>query len=141
MRRIWVDFEGGTWEGELWDDRAPRTVATLWSMLPLEAPVTNTYYGGEILRLWIHIDPPPGGLENASGIHNYGDILFMPEVTDVPHMNGLRFVYGAGQMGGAAGGVSIPKIGRLLGDLAGFKACAKRVEWEGEKPLRIRRGE
>lgn len=132
MKHVRIAFEGLALTAELLEVKAPRLCQAIWEALPLEGPVTNVNWSGEMLRLWVTIPEPPEP-ENVATLHYPGDILF------VPGWNGLRLVYGAAQMRGPRGPHPVPRVGRLLGDLGEFPRLARRVEWEGAKPMRVSR--
>jgi hypothetical protein len=132
MRRILVEFEDHAFEAVLLDEQAPVTCDNLWNALPLEGPVTNTTWSGDMLRLWVTI-PEPAERENLSQLQNPGDIIF------VHKWNGLRFVYGQARMQGPSGAHPTPLIGRMLGGVAELAALGRRVEWEGTQRVRVRR--
>ncbi len=133
MKKVSITFEGLTLEAELFEDKAAKLCEAIWQALPLEGAVTNTTWSGEMLRLWVQIQEPPGPPENTGVLENPGDILF------VPKWNGLRFVYGQAQMRGPDGPLPVPKVGRLWGDLQEFVKLAKRIEWEGAKRMTVAR--
>jgi len=133
MKPIIIEFDGQTLGGGLLNDRAPDLCNRIWQGLPLEGRVTNTTWSGEMLRLWVQI-PEPEKLENVVELHNPGDILF------VPGWNGLRLVYGQARMQGPSGAHPVPRVGRIEGDLASLVEFARKVEWEGSRSMRIRRG-
>jgi hypothetical protein len=133
MKTVRITFEGLVLAGQLLEDRAPKTCQALWESLPLEGPITNDTWGGNMFRLDVSI-PEPLEPENVSALQSPGDILF------VPGQNGLRFVYGPAQMRGPEGTHPVPRIGRLVGDLTDFVKLAKRVEWEGAKKMALARG-
>ncbi|HEV2438796.1 MAG TPA: DUF3830 family protein [bacterium] len=132
MKRIVVEFEDQAFEGMLFDEQAPIVCANIWNALPLEGPVTNTTWSGDMLRLWVQIPEPPER-ENMSQLQHPGDILF------VHKWNGLRFVYGQARMQGPSGAHPVPLVGRMLGGVAELAALGKRVEWEGTRTMRMRR--
>ncbi len=132
MKPIIIEFDGHTLKGGLLDDLAPEICTRIWQTLPQEGQVTNTTWSGEMLRLWVQI-PEPDKKENVVTLHNPGDILF------VPGWNGLRFVYGQARMQGAAGAHPVPRVGRVEGDLTGLAEFAKKIEWEGSRPMRVSR--
>ncbi len=132
MKRIVVEFEDHAFEGMLFDGQAPIICASIWNALPLEGPVTNTTWSGDMLRLWVQIPEPPER-ENMSQLQHPGDIIF------VHKWNGLRFVYGQARMQGPSGAHPTPLVGRMLGGVAELAAMAKRVEWEGARTMRVRR--
>lgn len=132
MRRIVVEFEDHAFEAVLLDEQAPIICGNIWNALPLEGPVTNTAWSGDMLRLWVQIPEPPKR-ENVSQLQNPGDIIF------VHKWNGLRFVYGQALMGGPNGAHPTPLVGRMLGGVEELAALGKRVEWEGARTVRVRR--
>ena len=132
MKPIVVEFEDNTFQAVLFDEQAPIICANIWNALPLEGPVTNTTWSGEMLRLWVQI-PEPQERENMSQLQNPGDIIF------VHKWNGLRFGYGQARMQGPSGAHPTPLVGRMLGGVEDMAAFAKRVEWEGARPMRLRR--
>lgn len=133
MKTLRISFDSLTLTGQLFEDKAPKICQAIWDALPLEGPVTNVNWSGNMLRFWVTIPEPPQP-ENVSQLQQPGDILF------IPGWNGLRFVYGPAQMRGAAGAHPVPRVGRLVGDLADFVTLAKQVEWEGAKKMTLTRG-
>lgn len=132
MKHIVVEFEDKAFPAVLLDDQAPVICGNIWNTLPLEGPATNTKWSGDMLRLWVQI-PEPQEHENMSQLQNPGDIIF------VHKWNGLRFVYGQARMQGPSGAHPTPLVGRMLGGVEDLAAFAKRVEWEGARPMRVRR--
>ena len=132
MKRILVEFENKTFPAVLFDDEAPVICGNVWNALPLEGQATNTKWSGDMLRLWVQI-PEPQERENMSQLQNPGDIIFLHK------WNGLRFVYGQARMQGPSGAHPTPLVGRMLGGVEDLAAFAKRVEWEGARPMRVRR--
>jgi hypothetical protein len=132
MKPIVVEFEDKSFHAVLFDEQAPVICAKIWNALPLEGPATNTTWSGDMLRLWVTI-PEPQERENMSQLQNPGDIIF------VHKWNGLRFVYGQARMQGPSGAHPTPLVGRLLGGVEDLATFAKRVEWEGARPMRVRR--
>lgn len=132
MKRIVVEFGDHAFEAALFDEQAPIICTNIWNALPLEGPVTNTTWSGDMLRLWVQIPEPPER-ENTRDLQNPGDIIF------VHKWNGLRFVYGQGRMQGPSGASPVPLVGRMLGGVAELAALAKQVEWEGARTVRVRR--
>ncbi|HKX19475.1 MAG TPA: DUF3830 family protein [bacterium] len=132
MRRIVVEFDDHAFEAVLLDEQAPIICTNIWNALPLEGPVTNTKWSGDMLRLWVQIPEPPER-ENMSQLQNPGDIIFLHK------WNGLRFVYGQALMGGPNGAHPTPLVGRMLDGVEELAALGKRVEWEGARTVRVRR--
>ena len=128
-----INFEELTLEAELWPDKAPQLVNAIWKALPFEGRVTNTYFGGQMARLWVDIPNTEGKSENETFLPHPGDILF------VPVWNGLRIVYGQAQMRGAGGPHAVPKVGKIRGDIDAFAAKAQQIQFDGGRKLIIRR--
>lgn len=133
MKPILIEFDEHTLKGELLDDQAPDLCNRIWHALPLEGQVTNTIWSGDMLRLWVQI-PEPEKPENVVTLHNPGDILF------IPGWNGLRLVYGQARMQGPAGAHPVPRAGRVMGDITPLAEFGRKIEWEGSRPMRVRRG-
>ncbi len=133
MKPIVIEFDGRALAGELHDDLAPDLCNRIWQALPLEGQVTNTIWSGDMLRLWVQI-PEPEKKENVVGLHNPGDILF------IPGWNGLRLIYGQARMQGPSGAHPVPRVGRVLGDVTPLAEFGKKIEWEGSRPMRVARG-
>lgn len=133
MRRLIVEFDDQAYDAALFDDQAPVVCGNIWNALPLEGPATNTTWSGDMLRFWVQI-PEPGDRENLAQLQNPGDIIF------VPRWNGLRLVYGQARMQGPSGAHPVPLVGRMLAGIAELGAFAKRIEWEGARSMRVRRG-
>jgi hypothetical protein len=116
----------------VFDDKAPVLCGNIWNALPLEGPVTNTVWSGDMLRLWVDI-PEPAERENLAQLQNPGDIIF------VPKWNGLRLIYGQARMQGPSGASPVPLVGRMLDGVDALAELGRRVEWEGARTMRVRR--
>lgn len=134
-KTVEIKFEGLTLTAELWPDKAPELVKAIWKALPLEGKVTNTYWSGQMARLWTDIPGTEGMSENVTFLPHPGDILF------VPGWNGLRFVYGQAQMRGPGGPHAVPKVGKVHGDISAFAAKAQQIQFDGGRKFVIRRKE
>jgi Protein of unknown function (DUF3830) len=132
MKRLVVEFEDHAFEAVLFEEQAPIICSNIWNALPLEGPVTNTKWSGDMLRLWVQIPEPPER-EHMSQLQNPGDIIF------VHKWNGLRFIYGQARMQGPSGAHPTPLVGRMLGGVPELAALGKRVEWVGAQRMRLRR--
>jgi hypothetical protein len=132
MKRIAVEFDDQRFEAVLFDAKAPVLCGNIWNALPLEGPVTNTVWSGDMLRLWVDI-PEPAERENLAQLQNPGDIIF------VPKWNGLRLIYGQARMQGPSGASSVPLVGRMLDGVDALAELGRRVEWEGARTMRVRR--
>ncbi len=130
---IEINFDGVTVLADLWPDKAPKLVDVICKALPLEGQVTNTYWSGQMARLWVNIPEPDGKPENETFLPHPGDILF------VPGWNGLRFVYGQAQMRGPGGPHAVPRVGKIRGDIAEFAARANQIQYDGAKKFVVRR--
>jgi hypothetical protein len=133
MKPIVIEFDGHTLKGALLDDLAPEICNRIWQALPLEGQTTNTVWSGDMLRLWVKI-PEPERPENVAQLHNPGDILFIPK------WNGLRLVYGQARMQGPSGAFPVPRVGRIEEGIVSLAEFGRKIEWEGARPMRIKRG-
>ena len=157
-KKVEIEFDGLKWVAELYEDETPEYCQALWDSLPLEGPVTITHSSGEILHFWVQISVPPNAPKSIQKILPVEYQRRQVGVTSVsydPHSmrgqhpgdiiwgstwNGIRLVYGQGRFGGQGTPAARPKLGRIIqGDLEAFAERARRIEWEGSKPMIIRR--
>ncbi len=141
MRYIEVELDGVTASAELLDHVAPTLCQALWEILPLQGPVTNTIWSGQMLRFW-----GSGGRDGEVPIDvepkEHGEVLHWPGyVYWHPVRRSIRICYGDAQQGGPAGPSSLVPIARFVGDWTAWRRKAQAILLEGAKPLVIRRGE
>src|SRR5258708_8660656 len=79
-KRIRVSVGGITAEGELFEDKAPGTVAALWSRLPIQDRTIQVRWSGDAWRTENNYEllPADAPVENVAGRLQAGDIIYYP---------------------------------------------------------------
>src|SRR5438132_12806667 len=96
-KRIRVRVDGVTAEGQLFEDRAPRTVAALWSKLPIKDRTIQTRWSGDAWRTENNYELLPDGspVENVAGQLEASDIIYYPGYPS--KLIKVRIAYGKAQ--------------------------------------------
>lgn len=141
MKRVEVELDGVVVEAVLYEERAPVTVAKLWACLPFQDRVTHAKWSGQMFHtntpLPIDLEDQGGSvrMENPVGFQAPGDIVFLPSIKE------LAIAYGDARFSWVLGPMLVTGLGRITGDLTEFAKKADRLQWEGAKPLVLRRRE
>ena len=79
-KRIRVRVGGVAAEGQLFEDKAPRTIAALWSRLPIQDRTIQVRWSGDAWRTENNYELLPAGspVENVAGRLQAGDIIYYP---------------------------------------------------------------
>jgi hypothetical protein len=142
-RKIEVRVGDVTASATLLEDKAPRTVEEIVRRLPLEGRVTNTTWSGGISRFWGDGPAPMHGIgvrvdnpEALTKFHWPGYIYYYPDY------EGIRIVYGDGQMSGAFSSSNMTPLARFDGEWSGseMRKTLANLFLEGAKPISIRLG-
>jgi hypothetical protein len=134
--RIRVHVGGVTAEGNLFDDKAPRTVAALWSMLPIRDRTIQTRWSGDAWRTENNYELQPAGapVENVAGRLEAGDIIYYPGYQS--NLIKIGFAYGRAQwLAPFMVPIDVALIGKLDTGLDEFVARCSRIIFEG--PLEV----
>ena len=149
-RYIEIEFvnEGVTARALLLDDQAPKTCATIWSVLPLRGRVTHARYSGTMVAH--HFDNTVViEEENATTYIQTGDVIYTHYDAGVRHghPDALSEVYWAYDRYArpTIPGVGLPStaniFGRFIDDPTPFYEVCSRMLVEGAKQIEIRRVE
>ena len=130
----------------LWDERAPRTCALVWDMLPLAANLHHAAYSGAELAL-ILPDYLPIERENATVACLPWELGFASlraaDYIDVDEdFSEIMFFYdrntGPRMLDGL---VPVNLFGEFETGQDALRRLAKVIRWEGRRPIRLRRSE
>jgi hypothetical protein len=137
MRRIELEIEGIVVAGALFDDKAPRTCAKIWDLLPVDDRTIQVRWSGSAWRTEKNYPLALGEVENPVTVLQAGDLIYYDE----PRLDLYKIgvAYGRAAWRDFAGDLRVGHIGRLSGDLAGFTKVCERIIFEGPKRVRIRR--
>jgi hypothetical protein len=141
-KRIRVRVGGVTAEGQLYEDRAPRTVAALWSRLPLSDRTIQVRWSGDAWRTESNYELLPEGspVENVAGRLEAGDIIYYPGFQSGNVKVG--FAYGRAQwLAPFMMPVDVALIGKLDTGLEAFVERCSRIIFEGPLDVELARVE
>jgi hypothetical protein len=137
MRRIELEIEGVVVPGVLLDDKAPRTCAKIWDLLPVDDRTIQVRWSGSAWRTEKNYPLALGEVENPVTVLQAGDLIYYDE----PRLDLYKIgvAYGRAAWRDFAGDITVAHVGRLSGDLAGFTKVCEGILFEGPKRVRIRR--
>jgi hypothetical protein len=124
----------------LLEDKAPRTVEEIVKRLPIQGQVTNTTWSGGVSRLWGDGPPPMRGIglrmENPEALTRFhwpGYVYYFPDY------EGIRIVYGDGQMSGAFSSSGMTPLAKFDGDwsTSEMRKTLANLFLEGAKPISL----
>jgi hypothetical protein len=139
MRKVEIELNGVKVRAILYEERAPVTVAALWSALPFEDRVTHAKWSGQMFhtntKLPINIDTSQWGLgvENPVGFQAPGDIVYLPSAREI------AIAYGDARFTWVIGPMYVSALGRIESDMTEFAQKADRLQWDGAGRFVIRR--
>ncbi len=136
MRKITVDLDGVRAEGELWDDRAPKTVAALLPHLPITDRTIHVRWSGAAWRTEKNYPLKVGEVENQATWLEPGDIIYY----DAPEhqLFKVAFIYGVSQWREPKGELYVARIGKITKNLDPFVKTCEQVLFQGPKAVAIR---
>ncbi len=136
MRKIAIELGGTKAGGELWDERAPKTVAALLAHLPLADRTIHVRWSGAAWRTEKNYPLRVGDVENRATWLDVGDIIYY----DDPRYDlyKVAFVYGTSQWRDDKGELYVARIGRVTDNLEALVKASDAVLFHGPQPLVIR---
>ena len=136
MPKITVDLNGVRAEGELWEDRAPKTVAALLPHLPITDRTIHVRWSGAAWRTEKNYPLEVGEIENRVTWLERGDIIYYD---DPRHdLYKVAFIYGESQWRDGKGELYVARIGKVTQNLEAFIKACEQVLFQGPKPVAIR---
>jgi len=139
-KRVRVRLGGVTAEGELFEDKAPRTVAALWSRLPINDRTIQTRWSGDAWRTENNYDllPADAPVENVAGRLAAGDIIYYPGHN--ANLIKVGIAYGKAQwLAPFMVPIDVALIGKIDTNLDAFVERCQRLIFEGPMEVSIAR--
>ncbi len=136
MRKLTVEIDGVRAGAELWDDRAPKTVAALLRRLPIDDRTIHVRWSGAAWRTEKNYPLAIGEVENRATWLERGDIIYY----DDPRyeLYKVAFIYGTSQWRDDKGELYVARIGRVTENLDAFVKASEQVLFEGPKRIAVR---
>lgn len=139
MRRIDLGIDGVTAQAELFDDRAPRTCAQVWNLLPIEDRTIQVRWSGAAWRTEKNYPLSLGEVENPVTVLQAGDLIYYDDPRYQLYKIGVA--YGRAAWRDFEGDLTVAHIGRITSNLEAFVKACDRILYDGPRVVRIRRAE
>ena len=135
MRKVIIELAGITAGAELWDDRAPKTVAALLKNLPITDRTIHVRWSGAAWRTEKNYPLNVGEVENRATWLEPGDIIYY----DDPRyqLYKVAFIYGKSQWRDDKGELFVARIGKVTENLDGFVRVSDDILFQGPKAVAI----
>jgi hypothetical protein len=148
-KQIEMEIDGVTLVADLLDNRAPRTCAMIWDVLPLEEPISHQQWSGSGLQVHgsrLREATRKAGLWPDPMDADYGENPFIygcrGELSFHPISPGLFVTYGKSVFSGPEYGVLPSYIfGEINQDLDVLRSVGRNIAREGRTEIVIRRKE
>ncbi len=136
MRRLAIEIDGVKAGAELWDERAPKTVAALLRHLPIDDRTIHVRWSGAAWRTEKNYPLGVGDIENRATWLERGDIIYY----DDPRyeLYKVAFIYGTSQWRDDKGELYVARIGRVTENVDVFIKASEKVLFEGPRRIAIR---
>ncbi len=137
MRQIEIEIDGVVARAVLFDDKAPRTCAKVWDLLPIEDRTIHVRWSGAAWRTEKNYSLQLGVVENPVTVLEPGDIIYYDEPR-IP-LYKIAVAYSRAAWRDFAGNLTVAHIGRITDNLEPFVKACDRILFDGPKAVRIRR--
>jgi hypothetical protein len=137
--KIRIEFQkGDTFEAELFDDEAPKTVAILKQRLPFEYTFFQSIVSGHALVCLPPDLTVPRENQRVAGVEP-GTLSFLVKDEPVLVPDEIYLSYGIFISRGLTVDMKQPVniFGRVLGDIGALRAACRRVHMEGAQTIRF----
>jgi hypothetical protein len=137
-KRIRIKVDDVMAEGELFEDKAPKTVAALWEQLPITDRTIQTRWSGDAWRTEQNYELQPKGapVENVADRLSAGDIIYYPGTTNIK----VGFAYGKAKwLNPFMEPIDVAHIGKIDTNLDAFVKRCERIIFEGPLAVEITR--
>lgn len=137
MLNIELELEGIVAPAILFDDKAPKTCAAVWALLPIEDRTIQVRWSGAAWRTEKNYPLQIGEVENPVTVLQAGDLIYYDDPRYDLYKIGLA--YGRAAWRDFAGDLTVAHIGRITGQLESLVKLCDRIIFDGPKAVRIRR--
>jgi hypothetical protein len=137
MRQIELELGGVVARAVLLDDKASRTCAKVWDLLPVEDRTIHVRWSGAAWRTEKNYPLQIGEVENPVTVLEPGDIIYYDDPRFPLYKIGVA--YGRAAWRDFAGDLTVAHIGRITDNLEAFVKACDRILFDGPKAVRIRR--
>lgn len=139
-KRIRIKVGDVVAEGELFEDKAPKTTDALWAQLPIRDRTIQTRWSGDAWRTEGNYELLPEGspVENVADRLSAGDIIYYPGYRSKLIKVGIA--YGSAKwLAPFMVPIDVAHIGKIDTNLDGFVKRCERIIFEGPLTVEITR--
>lgn len=137
MRNIEIEVDGVIAKAMLFDEKAPRTCAKVWALLPIEDRTIQVRWSGAAWRTEKNYPLELGEVENPVTVLQMGDIIYYDDPRYQLYKIGIA--YGQAAWRDFAGDLPVAHVGRITDNREPFAKVCERIIFDGPKRVRIRR--
>jgi hypothetical protein len=136
MRKVLIDLAGTKAAAELWDEKAPKTVAALLAHFPVSDRTIHVRWSGAAWRTEKNYPLGVGEVENRVTWLKPGDIIYY----DAPEYDLFKvaFAYGTSQWREPKGEIYVAHIGRITENLDGFVKASDAILFQGPQSVTLK---
>jgi hypothetical protein len=141
-KRIRITIDGAVAEAELFDTKAPKTVAGLWDALPMNERTIQTRWSGDAWRTQQEhkLTTAADGIENVADKLQPGDIIYFPNYDAERYKVGIA--YGQARwLNPFCVLLDVAHIGRIDVGLQEFVAKCERIIFDGPLDVVLERAD
>lgn len=131
MSTIVIEIDGVRASAELFENRAPATVARIRAILPVRGTLRHTRVSGNCAELAVP------QLASSVPVENQVTFLDSASISFLPATGTLLFAYGQAQARSATGNLWATGVGRVLSNHEQFYAKLQAARDSGPKPISI----
>jgi len=135
MHKITIDLGGTRAGGELWDEKAPKTIAALLRHFPMTDRTIHVRWSGAAWRTEKNYPLNVGEVENRATWLDPGDIIYYDDPRH--QLYKVAFVYGKSQWRDDKGELYVARIGKVTNNLEAFIKASDEVLFQGPKAVAI----
>lgn len=136
MRKLTIDLGGTKAGAELWDDKAPKTVAALLKHFPMTDRTIHVRWSGDAWRTEKNYPLEVGEVENRITWLRPGDIIYYhaPE----HDLFKVAIAYRTSQWREPKGEIYVAHIGRVTDNLDGLNKASGAILFQGPLPVTLK---
>ena len=136
MHTLTINLGGTTAGAELWDEKAPKTVAALLKHFPITDRTIHVRWSGAAWRTEKNYPLGIGSIENQATWLEPGDIIYYDGPT--VGLYKVAFAYGKSHWLDDKGEVPVARIGKITENLEAFIKASDEILFHGPKAVAIR---
>jgi hypothetical protein len=137
MRHVTIEIEAVTAVAELLDANAPLAAEAFWQSLPINSTLTHTKWSGAACRFEVS----SAALSSVPNLEHAVCSIYPGTIAVRPDRGEVLLSYGPSEYRSALGVEYLTRVAHLVGDHEALLSLLGRVSVEGNKRIRVSRGQ